>query len=47
MIADLNVLSSFAVEYRYPGDTADLVEAQEAFMKCESVRQVIRAALGA
>jgi HEPN domain-containing protein len=42
---DLNSLSAFAVEYRYPGESADLDEAQEAFQKCKNVREVIRRAL--
>lgn len=45
MTADLNALSAFAVEYRYPGESADLDEAQEAFDKCEKVRDVIRRAM--
>ncbi len=45
MTADLNTLSAFAVEYRYPGESADLDEAREAFQKCENVREVIRRAL--
>lgn len=45
MTTDLNALSAFAVEYRYPGDAADLVEAREAFEKCENVRRTIRVAL--
>ena len=39
MTTDLNTLSAFAVEYRYPGDSADLAEAKEAFEICENVRQ--------
>lgn len=42
---DLNALSAFAVEYRYPGESADLTEAREAFQKCRNVRGVIRRAL--
>jgi HEPN domain-containing protein len=45
MTADLNTLSAFAVEYRYPGDSADLDEAKEAFQKCTKLRQVLREAL--
>ena len=45
MTADLNALSAFAVEYRYPGESADLDEAREALQKCENVREVIRRAL--
>jgi HEPN domain-containing protein len=42
MRAELNALTAFAVEYRYPGDSADLAEATEAFQICRNVRQVIR-----
>ncbi len=45
MTADLNILSAFAVEYRYPGDSADLDEAKEALQICKKVREVIRRAL--
>jgi len=45
MMADLNSLSAFAVEYRYPGDSADLDEAREAFQMCKNVRGVLRTAL--
>ncbi len=45
MTPDLNTLSAFAVEYRYPGDSAALDEAQEAFQKCQNIRDVIRRAL--
>jgi HEPN domain-containing protein len=43
---DLNVLTAFAVEYRYPGESSDMDEAQEAFEKCEVLRGVIRSRLG-
>jgi HEPN domain-containing protein len=45
MTAGLNTLSAFAVEYRYPGDSADLDEANEALQICKNVREVIRRAL--
>jgi HEPN domain-containing protein len=45
MTADLNTLSAFAVEYRYPGESADLDEAREAFEKCKDIREIIRRAL--
>lgn len=45
MTPDLNTLSAFAVEYRYPGDSAELDEAKLAFHVCTNVRQVIRRAL--
>ena len=38
MTADLNALSAFAVEYRYPGESADIDEGREAFSKCERSR---------
>lgn len=43
---DLRALSAFAVAYRYPGDSADESEAQEAFERCEKVRQIVRGSLG-
>jgi HEPN domain-containing protein len=45
MTTDLNTLSAFAVEYRYPGESADSDEAKEAFQKCTNVRQILRHAL--
>ncbi len=44
--SDLNVFTAFAVEYRYPGESSDQTEAQEAFQKCETVRSMIRNHLG-
>src|SRR5262249_54696313 len=46
MQSDLNTLSAFAVEYRYPGESSDLVEAKEAIEKCARVRADLRRALG-
>lgn len=45
MQTDLNTLSQFAVEYRYPGESSDVSEATEAVQKCENVRVVVRLAL--
>ena len=45
MTVDLNALSAFAVEYRYPGESADLDEAREALEKCQKVRQINRRAM--
>lgn len=45
MRPNLNALSSFAVEYRYPGETADIDEATEALDQCRKVRDAIRSAL--
>ena len=46
MQPDLNTLSAFAVEYRYPGESSDIDEAKEAVQKCDNVRGVVRRALG-
>lgn len=43
--ADLQTLSAYAVAYRYPGDTADKNDAQEAVVRCEKVRRVVRQSL--
>jgi HEPN domain-containing protein len=44
--ADLQVLTAFAVSYRYPGDFADENDAREAVEKCRNVRRVVRESLG-
>jgi len=44
--ADLQTLSTFAVAYRYPGDTAGEDDAREAVEKCKNFRQVMRRSLG-
>jgi HEPN domain-containing protein len=36
--ADLNLLTSFAVEYRYPGESATRVDARRAFDICRKLR---------
>jgi HEPN domain-containing protein len=38
MAADLNVLSTFAVAYRYPGMSATRIDAKDAITRCRSVR---------
>ncbi len=43
---DLQTLSAFAVAYRYPGDSADGIDAREAMSKCQSFRQIVRLSLG-
>lgn len=43
--SDLASLTNYAVEYRYPGPSADELEAREALEACRKVRSV-RAALG-
>ncbi len=42
---DLNSLSAFAVEYRYPGESAEIDEAREVLERCRKVRQILRQAL--
>jgi len=44
--ADLVVLTDFAVEYRYPGNSATKAEARDAVKRCRKVRSVIRKAFG-
>jgi HEPN domain-containing protein len=43
--ADLHALTVFAVTYRYPGDSADETDAREAVVRCEQVRETVRASL--
>ncbi len=43
--ADLQALNAFAVAFRYPGDSAELIDAQEAMNKCRSIRLTIRRTL--
>ena len=44
--SELESLTVYAVEYRYPGPFADESEAQTALETCRKVRSVVRAALG-
>lgn len=43
---DMQVLTVFAVAYRYPGDSADKDDAEEAVAKCGNFRAIARRALG-
>lgn len=43
---DLQTLSAFAVAYRYPGDSADEIDAREAVTKCQTFRNTVRQSLG-
>ncbi|GAB4460735.1 MAG: hypothetical protein OHK0029_25090 [Armatimonadaceae bacterium] len=38
----LNLLTDYAVQYRYPGESADLQEAQDAKTACDQVRTTVR-----
>lgn len=44
--ADLDVLEEFSVRYRYPGDTAEIEEAQSAYKAVEAVRTFIKNKMG-
>jgi HEPN domain-containing protein len=46
LAADLNVLSTFAVAYRYPGVSATRIDAKDALSRCRKVRRVMRGAFG-
>ena len=46
MLSDLQTLSAYAVAYRYPGDSADVVDATDAVNKCRNVRRVVRSSIG-
>jgi len=43
---DLASLSAYAVEFRYPGESADREQAKEALQLCRGFRQLARVALG-
>jgi HEPN domain-containing protein len=42
---DLRALTTFAVEYRYPGESADKEIARSAVVRCRRLRQIIRRSL--
>jgi HEPN domain-containing protein len=44
--AEFDLLSSFAVDYRYPGEFADIAEAQTAIVTCRRTRLLVRESLG-
>lgn len=44
--SDLQALTVFAIAYRYPGDSADEIDAREAVAKCRNVRLIMRQSLG-
>ena len=46
LAADLNVLSTYAVAYRYPGVSATRIDAKDALNRCRTVRRIIRGAFG-
>jgi len=40
------LLEDYAVDFRYPGDTATLDEARQALRNCKSIRHEVRSSLG-
>lgn len=42
----LDVLTDYAVEYRYPGETADKHDAKSALKICKQIRALVRESLG-
>jgi HEPN domain-containing protein len=46
LATDLNILSTFAVAYRYPGISATRVDARDAIKRCRNVPSVVRQAFG-
>lgn len=43
---DLNILSAFAVAYRYPGISATQADARDALSRCRKVRRAARQTFG-
>ena len=42
----LSILSGYGVEFRYPGESADLEMAKNAHKKCRQFRMLVRETLG-
>jgi HEPN domain-containing protein len=42
----LIVLTTYAVEYRYPGAATSKIEAKEAILHCRAVRKTVRQSFG-
>ena len=43
---NLERLSAFAVDFRYPGEIADKEDAREVWQTCRSVRKAVRSSMG-
>jgi HEPN domain-containing protein len=41
-----HLLEDYAVDFRYPGDTATLAEARLALKNCKTIRREVRSSLG-
>jgi HEPN domain-containing protein len=46
LLTDMQTLSTYAVAYRYPGDSADKKDAEEVLEKCRNFREIARKSLG-
>jgi HEPN domain-containing protein len=46
LMPQLSQITIFAVDFRYPGMTADKALAKQAYVACQEVRQVIRLNFG-
>jgi hypothetical protein len=46
LLSDLQTLSIYAVAYRYPGDSADEIDATDAMNRCRDFRRIVRRSLG-
>jgi len=44
--SDLNLLDTYAVQYRYPGNSANKLEARSAFRSAQAIRETVRNKLG-
>ena len=42
----LSILSGYGVEFRYPGESADLAMAKDALKKCREFRTLVRETMG-
>ena len=45
-LPQVQLLEDYAVDFRYPGDTATLDEARLALKNCKSIRREVRPSLG-
>ncbi len=45
-LPNAQLLVDYAVDFRYPGDTATLAEARLALKNCKSIRREVRSSLG-
>ncbi len=46
LLSQLSILTVFAVDFRYPGMTADKLLAKQAYVACQEVRQIVRTSIG-